>query len=68
MFGKTLRSQRKYRDIKLVTAKKKTLFGFRAKLLHHKDFHEEFACNRNENDPNNYEWAGLLRFIDIRFK
>ena len=38
VFGKTMEDMRRHRDIK-------------AKLLHHKVFHQKFAYNRNEKDP-----------------
>ena len=42
VFGKTMKI------LNCNNRKKKNLLGVRAKLLHHKVFHQKFPCNRNE--------------------
>ena len=52
VFGKTIESQRNYGDIELVTTERRSIID---RLLHHKVFHQKFACNRNGKDTQNYE-------------
>ena len=47
---------------------KNKLFGLRVKLLYDKVFHQKFAGNRNEKDPDNYEQACLFGIVDTRYK
>ena len=49
-FAKNMKNVRKNRDIKLVSTKKKKLFGFRTKLSYYKVFHRKCIAYRNEKN------------------